>query len=377
MSTASRATASAGSRMAAAATAGAVAAGVATYSYFQSKQSSLCDYCQQQQQYAKIRQKKLGTQSPILADSKPIAGVKGTFSERTFIAVKVQCQIFKHTRERETLTCRIWRKIISPMAFSAVSLPRSLPASRNAATSSSVWRLWFPLRNSPNSTTLTWRAVPSSTALLTTWPTARQIYFLVGVLKCACILIFFKRRLPSLPWFGKARTSSVRVVPWLAPPTLLSLLLVPSVANTARSLVSYPMQQQLWVNIRTKNNYPVKAATLSTALTLTNPPRRKSASGSARLVNSLTGLPPTGNGSLLTTKLEIIICIVLDYKNIEAISSFPCFLKLFFMRLSNCLDINQEDRLRNIVIDKNGTRRNRGSHHHFSHCILHSSASYA
>lgn len=107
MSTASRATASAGSRMAAAATAGAVAAGVATYSYFQSKQSSLCDYCQQQQQYAKIRQKKLGTQSPILADSKPIAGVKGTFSERTFIAVKVQCQIFKHTRERETLTCRI------------------------------------------------------------------------------------------------------------------------------------------------------------------------------------------------------------------------------------------------------------------------------
>ncbi|KAL1929578.1 hypothetical protein VTP01DRAFT_1716 [Rhizomucor pusillus] len=64
MSTASRATASAGSRMAAAATAGAVAAGVATYSYFQS------------------------TQSPILADSKPIAGVKGTFSERTFIAVK-------------------------------------------------------------------------------------------------------------------------------------------------------------------------------------------------------------------------------------------------------------------------------------------------
>lgn len=49
----------------------------------------------------KIRQKILGTQSPILADSKPIAGVKGTFSERTFIAVKVQCQIFKHTRERE------------------------------------------------------------------------------------------------------------------------------------------------------------------------------------------------------------------------------------------------------------------------------------
>lgn len=59
MSTASRATASAGSRMAAAATAGAVAAGVATYSYFQSKQSSLCDYCQQQQQYAKNKAKNI------------------------------------------------------------------------------------------------------------------------------------------------------------------------------------------------------------------------------------------------------------------------------------------------------------------------------
>ncbi|KAI8388431.1 nucleoside diphosphate kinase [Radiomyces spectabilis] len=62
--TASRATAAAGSRMAAFATAGAVAAGAASYAYFQN------------------------VQSPIHADAKPIAGVKGGANERTFIAVK-------------------------------------------------------------------------------------------------------------------------------------------------------------------------------------------------------------------------------------------------------------------------------------------------
>ncbi|ORY94128.1 nucleoside diphosphate kinase [Syncephalastrum racemosum] len=63
-STASRATASASSRMATFATAGAVAAGAATYAFYSN------------------------AQSPIFADAKPIAGVKGTFSERTFIAIK-------------------------------------------------------------------------------------------------------------------------------------------------------------------------------------------------------------------------------------------------------------------------------------------------
>ncbi|KAI9322318.1 nucleoside diphosphate kinase [Dichotomocladium elegans] len=59
-STGARATASAGFRKAAVATVGVV--GVATYAYAQ------------------------GT--PVEAASKPVAGVKGTFSERTFIAVK-------------------------------------------------------------------------------------------------------------------------------------------------------------------------------------------------------------------------------------------------------------------------------------------------
>ncbi|KAI9496806.1 nucleoside diphosphate kinase [Zychaea mexicana] len=63
-STGARASAAAGSRMATFATAGAIATGAASYAYFQN------------------------AQSPVQADSKPIAGVKGTFSERTFIAVK-------------------------------------------------------------------------------------------------------------------------------------------------------------------------------------------------------------------------------------------------------------------------------------------------
>ncbi|KAG0172734.1 Nucleoside diphosphate kinase A [Apophysomyces sp. BC1015] len=62
--TASRATAAAGSRMTAFATAGAVAAGAASYAYLQN------------------------ANSPISADAKPIAGVKGSNTERTFIAVK-------------------------------------------------------------------------------------------------------------------------------------------------------------------------------------------------------------------------------------------------------------------------------------------------
>ncbi|KAG2228012.1 hypothetical protein INT45_012036 [Circinella minor] len=62
--TGARASAAAGSRMATFATAGAIATGAATFAYYQN------------------------AQSPIQADSKPIAGVKGSFSERTFIAVK-------------------------------------------------------------------------------------------------------------------------------------------------------------------------------------------------------------------------------------------------------------------------------------------------
>ncbi|CAO3586450.1 unnamed protein product [Absidia cylindrospora] len=60
-STANRAAAGAAPRFAAYATAGAVATAAASYAYMQ---------------------------TPIYADAKPIAGVKGTFSERTFIAVK-------------------------------------------------------------------------------------------------------------------------------------------------------------------------------------------------------------------------------------------------------------------------------------------------
>ncbi|KAI8143753.1 nucleoside diphosphate kinase [Fennellomyces sp. T-0311] len=63
-STGARATASASPRFVTMATAGAVAAGAATYAFYQN------------------------AQSPIHADAKPIAGVKGSFSERTFIAVK-------------------------------------------------------------------------------------------------------------------------------------------------------------------------------------------------------------------------------------------------------------------------------------------------
>ncbi|KAI9254633.1 nucleoside diphosphate kinase [Phascolomyces articulosus] len=63
-STGARASAAAGSRMATFATAGAIATGAATFAYYQN------------------------SQSPIQAGSKPIAGVKGSFSERTFIAVK-------------------------------------------------------------------------------------------------------------------------------------------------------------------------------------------------------------------------------------------------------------------------------------------------
>ncbi|KAK4512785.1 GDP/GTP exchange factor for ARF [Mucor velutinosus] len=59
--TASRATASAASRHMAMATAGVVTASALSYAYLQ---------------------------KPVAADSKPIAGVKGTFSERTFIAIK-------------------------------------------------------------------------------------------------------------------------------------------------------------------------------------------------------------------------------------------------------------------------------------------------
>ncbi|CEP11142.1 hypothetical protein [Parasitella parasitica] len=59
--TASRAAASASSRRMAMATAGVVTASALSYAYLQ---------------------------KPIAADSKPIAGVKGTFSERTFIAIK-------------------------------------------------------------------------------------------------------------------------------------------------------------------------------------------------------------------------------------------------------------------------------------------------
>ncbi|KAI8876492.1 NDK-domain-containing protein, partial [Backusella circina FSU 941] len=61
--TASRAAAAGSSRMAMA-TAGAVTAGAISYAYLQN------------------------SQSPIQADAKPIAGVKGSFSERTFIAIK-------------------------------------------------------------------------------------------------------------------------------------------------------------------------------------------------------------------------------------------------------------------------------------------------
>ncbi|ORZ16447.1 nucleoside diphosphate kinase [Absidia repens] len=63
-STANRAAAGAAPRFAAYATAGAVATAAASYAYMQN------------------------AQAPIYADAKPIAGVKGTFSERTFIAVK-------------------------------------------------------------------------------------------------------------------------------------------------------------------------------------------------------------------------------------------------------------------------------------------------
>lgn len=38
----------------------------------------------------------LATQSPILADSKSVAGVKGTDSERTFIMIKPDGMLFMH-----------------------------------------------------------------------------------------------------------------------------------------------------------------------------------------------------------------------------------------------------------------------------------------
>ncbi|KAI9304197.1 nucleoside diphosphate kinase [Cunninghamella echinulata] len=63
-STANRTAAGASSRFVAYATAGSVATAAASYAYFQN------------------------TQAPIYAESKSVAGVKGTFSERTFIAVK-------------------------------------------------------------------------------------------------------------------------------------------------------------------------------------------------------------------------------------------------------------------------------------------------